>query len=130
MYICGPEGFIDLARRRVAAAGWAESRIVTEMFSSNGSIAVAGEFFDVVASSTGERLPVAADESIADALESPGYETYRSCAQGYCGSCIVTVRSGTPDHRDAFQTDAQHASIRQINVCVSRSLSPLLELDI
>ncbi|MFI8592870.1 2Fe-2S iron-sulfur cluster-binding protein [Microbacterium sp. NPDC078428] len=75
-------------------------------------------------------MTVGKDESIADVLERQGYETYRSCAQGYCGSCVVKVRSGLPDHRDDFQTDAQHVANTQINVCVSRSLTPTLELDV
>lgn len=130
VYVCGPEGFINLARSRAITAGWPLDRIVSERFAPADSPSGAGTAFDVIAASTGERMTVGADETIADVLESRGYETYRSCGQGYCGSCVATVRSGIPDHRDDFQTDAQRASNRQINICVSRSLTPLLELDV
>ncbi len=130
VYICGPTGFIDLARSRAITAGWPLERIVSERFAPGDSLSGAGTAFDVIAASTGERMTVGANETIADVLESRGYETYRSCAQGYCGSCVATVRSGIPDHRDDFQTDAQRAANGHINICVSRSLTPILELDI
>lgn len=130
VYVCGPPGFIELAISRAAAAGWPSDRVVMERFAPPAVNEEAATAFDVIAASTGERMAVGRDESIAAVLERHGYETYRSCSQGYCGSCVVGVRSGLPDHRDDFQTDAQHAANTQINVCVSRSLTPTLELDV
>lgn len=130
VYVCGPAGFIGLAVERALAAGWSPGRVVTERFTASDPAVHSGGAFEVVAASTGERMAVAESESIADVLERAGYETYRSCGQGYCGSCVVSVRAGVPDHRDDFQTPKQHAANNQINVCVSRSLTPVLELDV
>lgn len=129
VYVCGPPEFIELARSRALSGGWSPAQIHVEQFVA-ARTAKAGASFDVVASSTGETIPVGAEQSIADALESRGYETYRSCGQGFCGSCVVGVRAGIPDHRDDFQSDAQHATNTLINTCVSRSLSATLELDV
>ncbi|SIT72266.1 PDR/VanB family oxidoreductase [Microbacterium sp. RU33B] len=129
VYICGPRGFIDLARDRALAAGWPADRVVVEQFSP-ASRATAQRPLDVVVASSKERIAVGAEESIADALERHGYETYRSCGQGFCGSCVVRVVAGVPDHRDDFQTPQQHAANTHINVCVSRALTPVLELDV
>lgn len=73
---------------------------------------------------------VGSEESIADVLERNGYEIYRSCAQGICGSCITPVLAGIPDHGDHMQSEQERASNEQINVCCSRSLTPELELDV
>lgn len=129
VYICGPPEFIELARSRALSGGWSPAQIHVEQFVA-ARTAKTGASFDVVVSSTGETIPVGAEQSIADALESRGYETYRSCGQGYCGSCVVGVRAGIPDHRDDFQSDAQHATNTLINTCVSRSLTATLELDV
>lgn len=131
IYACGPDSFVDLARERAVGAGWRSDQILSERFTPDAPSPLAGDApFTVVAASTGERMRVEPTESIAEVLERRGYETYRSCGQGYCGSCITPVLSGVPDHRDDFQSDAEHASNAQINVCCSRSLSDVLELDV
>ncbi|MBD8207827.1 oxidoreductase, partial [Microbacterium sp. CFBP 8801] len=130
IYVCGPEGFVELARRRASTSGWGNDQVRSEQFTVGNVVRDADSSFDVVATSTGERMTISSHESIADVLERHGYETYRSCGQGYCGSCVMAVRSGNPDHRDASQTAQEHISGGLINVCVSRSLSPVLELEV
>lgn len=132
IYLCGPQAFIDLARSRAIEAGWDPADVLSEQFVPSAPTAVdaAAGTFTVVAASTRQAMDVAPHETIADVLERNGYETYRSCGQGYCGSCVTRVVSGTPDHRDETQSEAEHATNSQINVCCSRSLSPVLELDI
>ncbi len=127
LYVCGPAGFIQAAEERAAMAGWDDDQVVVENFTP---VASRGGTFTVIAASTGERIAVGEDESLADALEGRGYDTMRSCGQGYCGSCVVRVVRGTPDHRDSFQSAAQHAANTEVNLCVSRSLTEELEVDI
>ena len=38
-----------------------------------------------------------------------------SCEQGVCGTCVTRVLKGTPDHRDMFMTDQEHARKRSIH---------------
>ncbi|WP_285362900.1 PDR/VanB family oxidoreductase [Microbacterium sp. LMC-P-041] len=132
IYACGPDGFVTLARERAIAAGWRADQFATERFSSaSPSSAVGGHAaFTVIASSTGQSMRVGSEELIADVLERNGYETYRSCGQGICGSCITPVLAGIPDHRDHVQSAQARASNAQITVCCSRSLTPELELDV
>ena len=47
-----------------------------------------------------------------------------------CGTCITRVLQGTPDHRDLYFTDEEHARNDQFTPCCSRSKSALLVLDI
>lgn len=132
LYVCGPAGFVDLARERASRFGWADARVHSEQFapSAPSSTARPGAPFSVVAASTGEEMTVASNESIADVLERHGYETFRSCGQGYCGSCVTRVIAGTPDHRDTFQSPEEHQKNTHINLCCSRSLTPSLTLDV
>ena len=105
---------------------------MSEQFTGHtgNSDATASDTFTVVAASTGQAMKVGPNDSIAEVLERNGYETYRSCGEGYCGSCLTRVMAGTPEHRDVVQSDAEHAANTQINVCCSRSRTPILELDI
>lgn len=131
VYACGPEGFVALARDRAIEAGWRPEQFHSEQFTPTSPAPSGNSLpFTVIAASTGEEMPVAPDESIADVLERRGYDTYRSCGQGYCGSCVTRVISGVPDHRDDTQSAEEHAASSHINVCCSRSLTPVLELDI
>lgn len=132
VYICGPESFVALARERAKDAGWRPEQVHSERFTqeAEGPMPGGSASFSVIAASTGEEMTVEPDESIADVLERHGYETYRSCGQGYCGSCIARVISGIPDHRDHVQSPEEHAGNSHINVCCSRSLSEVLELDV
>jgi ferredoxin len=53
-----------------------------------------------------------------------------SCQEGTCGTCETTVLSGTPDHRDSVLTDDEQAANDTMMICVSRSCSPRLVLDL
>lgn len=129
-YVCGPSGFIETARRYARDGGWADAELRVERFEASAPVDLAGGDFSVVASSTGQAMPVEAGETIAEVLERNGYEVFLSCEQGICGSCITRVLSGVPDHRDEVQSPAEHAANTQINICCSRALTPVLELEI
>ena len=86
--------------------------------------------FEVEIASTGEILRVEPDEFLIDVLHSAGYYVMCSCTQGMCGSCLTPVLSGEPDHRDFILSDDDHAANDLMTVCVSRSKSELLVLDL
>ena len=73
---------------------------------------------------------VAPDQSIVDAVEAAGVEVVTSCREGTCGTCETTVLEGLPDHRDSILTDEEHAANETMMICCSRSLSPVLVLDL
>ena len=52
------------------------------------------------------------------------------CREGICGTCIVEVLDGVPEHRDNCLSNKEKASNKQICACVSRALSARLVLDI
>ncbi|MGN6667828.1 MAG: PDR/VanB family oxidoreductase [Trinickia sp.] len=131
VYTCGPTPFMD----QVVAIGESTKSIADvhlERFSaapiepSTSSL----EAFDVKVASTGQVIRVAKDQSIVDALATIGIEIDTSCGEGICGTCMVDVVEGTPEHRDHCLSKAEREGSKVICCCVSRSLSPLLVLDI
>lgn len=88
------------------------------------------ESFEVELASSGEVLTVPADRSILTVVEEAGVPVLFSCREGICGTCETTVLSGRPDHRDSVLTDEERAAGDVMMICVSRSCSPRLVLDL
>jgi ferredoxin-NADP reductase len=86
--------------------------------------------FDVELASSGAVVHVPADLSVLDVVERSGVPVLWSCREGTCGTCETTVLSGEPDHRDSVLTDEERAANDTMMICVSRSRSPRLVLDL
>jgi len=130
LYVCGPKGFMDAVLGKARELGWPESRIHFEYFAAEVVHKADDGTFEVEVSSSGKVIPVAPDQTIAQALAAAGIEVPLSCEQGVCGTCLTRVVSGTPDHRDMYLTPAEQEANDQILVCCSRSKSPKLVLDL
>lgn len=130
LYVCGPGGFLDAVTSTARRLGWAESNIHFEYFSAPVDAAAPSGAFEVQIASSGRVIPVAADRSVLLALADAGIELPYSCEQGVCGTCLTRVIDGTPDHRDAYLTDAEKAKNDQFLPCCSRARSPRLVLDL
>lgn len=132
VYTCGPVPFMD----RVVPIG--ETRLPAdaihlERFSAEPSAPTNDdtlETFDVQLASTGQTVRVERNRSIVEALGAIGIEVDTSCGEGVCGTCMVDVVSGEPEHRDHCLSKAERASNTVICCCVSRSRSPVLVLDL
>ncbi|MBC8748386.1 ferredoxin-NADP reductase [Paraburkholderia sp. WC7.3g] len=133
VYTCGPSPFMDLvvasARQRLPA-----DAIHLERFKAETAPAPAADAslksFDVQLASSGQTVRVDASTSIVAALASIGIEVDTSCGEGVCGTCMVDVISGEPEHRDHCLSKAERASNSVICCCVSRSRTPVLVLDL
>ena len=79
---------------------------------------------------SGTSIDVPADQTLLEALLAHGYYVDSICREGMCGTCETKVLSGVPDHRDSVLSEDEHATNTTMMVCVSRSLTPELELDI
>lgn len=128
VYLCGPQGFMDAITRSLRADDWADHHVHQEHFSTN--VDKTGDRFLVTAKRSGRTVSVESGQTIARALSDVGIEVLLSCEEGICGTCLLDVIEGVPDHRDIYQTEAQKATNRRITPCCSRALSPVLVLDI
>lgn len=134
LYVCGPGGMIDATADTARLLGWASDHIHFERFGAPAQAAPAGaaacEVFEVEIASTGQRIPVPADQSVAQALALHGVHISVSCESGVCGSCRTGVLAGVPDHRDYLLSPEEQAEGKSFTPCCSRSCTPLLVLDL
>ena len=79
---------------------------------------------------SGGSYDVPAGKTIVQALAEQGVVIDTSCEQGVCGTCLTGVLEGTPDHRDAFLSEAEQCAGDKMLPCVSRAKTPLLVLDL
>lgn len=128
LYVCGPVGMIDAARRFAAAAGWPQTQVHFEIFAAPAHES-GDETLEVVLNSSGATFRVPADRSILDVLLEAGVASDFDCKVGICGLCAVGVLEGEPDHRDHILSDSEHAN-GMICTCVSRAKSGRLVLDL
>lgn len=129
LYVCGPQGLMQSVIDSASSLGWARERIHFEYFSAPSAQQAPGGAFEVVVASSGLVVEVAPDQSIVAALAARGVTVPVSCEQGICGTCVVRVLDGTPDHRDAVLCDDERAS-HCFTPCCSRSHSARLVLDL
>jgi ferredoxin len=86
--------------------------------------------FEVELASSGTVVTVRPDEAIVDALSGAGVPVLTSCRQGICGTCETGVVAGEPDHRDSLLSEDERQRSESMFVCVSRSCSDRLVLDL
>jgi ferredoxin len=84
----------------------------------------------VVCQRSGVTLEVTSGKSILEVLEDADVPIMASCYEGVCGTCEARVLEGTADHRDSMLTEAEQAAGEVMLVCVSRSRTERLVLDL
>lgn len=130
VYVCGPEGMIEAVKAAAAGLGIAPDRVRSELFTKAPAAGADDAPFEVELKSTGQVVTVAPGQSIIDALEAAGVDVLYDCRRGDCGICQCDVIEGVPDHRDVILSDAEKASGKVMQICVSRAKSSRLVLDL
>lgn len=129
LYVCGPKGLIDVVIARAAERGWPPAHVHFELFTTAAPQA-GDQDFEVELKQSGQVLTVPAGKTILDVLEEAGCDPLFDCKRGECGVCQATVLEGTPDHRDYYLSEAEKASGKVIQLCISRAKSARLVLDL
>lgn len=130
LYVCGPTGFMDHVLATARRLGLAEDRLHREYFAAASPDSKAARPFEIELAASGRIIHVPADKSALRALQDEGIEIAYSCEAGVCGSCLTPVLAGTPEHHDAFLTDAERAAGGCFTPCCSRALSERLVIDL
>jgi ferredoxin-NADP reductase len=129
VYCCGPAPLLDAVERSCEL--WPDGTLHVERFQAKKlTEPVMASSFDVECAVSGTTVSVAPEQSILDALTEAGFDLDSSCLEGACGTCEVGVLAGTPDHRDSILEPEEKAANDVMMICVSRSMSPRLVLDI
>ncbi|WP_075259808.1 PDR/VanB family oxidoreductase [Herbaspirillum camelliae] len=130
VYVCGPAPFISTVER-LSNETVGPDRFHCEHFGAapvaTGS---ADKEFEVELAKSGKIIRIKPHQTIIQALEETGLRPEISCEQGVCGTCLTRVLAGEPDHRDSYLSAAEKAAGKQILICVSRSKSERIVLDI
>ncbi|WP_243658975.1 PDR/VanB family oxidoreductase [Tamaricihabitans halophyticus] len=123
VYCCGPGPLLDAVAQRCPSESLHLERFTAGPAASSGG-------FEVRLARSLDRLHVPDGTSLLEALEDAGYEITNSCRAGICGTCLLTVSKGIPDHHDDVLTDDEYESNAMILPCVSRSKTDVLVLDL
>lgn len=126
LYCCGPRGLMDAVRDMTGH--WSDSSVHFEDFVGASAPRADDQPFEVRLAKTGKSYQVATGVSILDTLRKKGHVLPSSCESGTCGTCRTRFTEGEPDHRDLVLSDKEKKG--EIMICVSRSKSPTLTLDI
>jgi ferredoxin-NADP reductase len=131
VYCCGPEALLDAVEQ--GCDHWPDGSLHVERFSAKAigePSPDALESFEVQCQRSGVTLTVGQNQTIYQVAEEAGLDVLGSCMEGVCGTCECDVIAGDIDHRDSVLNDAEKARNETIMICVSRSLSRKLVLDL
>lgn len=134
VYCCGPGGLLDAAAAAVQNSPARELHV--ERFTSPAAPLAepeAGqgeESFVVELAASGGEVEVGPGQSILDAVRDRLPDVLSSCEEGYCGTCETRVIDGLPLHRDTVLTPSEQESNETMMICVGRSCSKRLILDL
>lgn len=128
VYVCGPRGMIDAVIRETDANGWPISHVHYESFGpdvrpDDGTV-------EIVLQRSGLTIGVPPTQTILDTLLAAGIDHPHDCRRGECSACQVDVLQGIPDNRDFCLSGPDYDAGKIMCVCVSRSRTPKLVLDL
>jgi len=137
IYCCGPERLLNAVQERCSQLGMAD-RLHLERFSPPAVVQATvvadsvpvDDGFDVELARTGTTVRVEPLVTTLDALRSVLPNLPSDCEGGICGTCEVQVLGGVPEHRDFVLSDSEREAGNSMLVCVSRSRTPKLLLDL
>jgi vanillate O-demethylase ferredoxin subunit len=129
VYCCGPAGLMHAVADATRLD--APESVHFEWFAHDEKVdAAANRSFDVMLAQSGKTVHVPSDKSILEAIEDAGLAVPFGCRDGLCGSCLTTVCSGEPEHRDQVLSASEQASGKLMLICVSRAKGACIELDL
>ncbi|MEV7872245.1 PDR/VanB family oxidoreductase [Streptomyces sp. NPDC088124] len=128
VYTCGPKQFMQQVIEAVPRS-LPQDNVHFEHFQAVEPNDSSGDAFEVELD-TGEVFRVPSGRSIVDVLTEQGIDIDTSCREGICGTCVVAVVDGVPDHRDHCLTRKEKEAGNQIATCVSRAKTARLVLEL
>ncbi|WP_454735655.1 PDR/VanB family oxidoreductase [Cupriavidus necator] len=129
-YTCGPAPFME----RVVEVGedcLGPDAVHLEHFQADPAAAsLPAGAFEAELARSGKVIVVPEGVTLVDALTASGCDIDTECREGICGTCVVPVLDGEPDHRDNCLSKKEKAANKQICACVSRARTARIVLDL
>jgi ferredoxin-NADP reductase len=133
VYCCGPEGLLAATEQCCRDTG-RQISLHVERFAAAGTTEPAGDSmaaaFEVELRRSGGVLTVPPGRSILDVVRDVVPETMSSCEEGFCGTCETRVLEGVPEHHDTILSAKERERGQTMMICVGRSKSSRLVLDL
>jgi ferredoxin-NADP reductase len=142
VYCCGPEGLLRAVEagcqrrnlpvhiERFVAGGRSEARRQDRGAPVAAPADDTSETFQVELKQSGLTLDVPPDRTILEVVREHRPEVLSDCEEGFCGACETPVLEGRPDHRDTILDEREREASETMMICVSRSCSKKLTLDL
>lgn len=135
IYCCGPSAMISAAEKACAQFG-RRAQLHIERFTASDEMEArlasteGNRPFKVELARSREVLDVPADKRLIEVVREvlPGLNY--DCEKGFCGACETRVLAGKPEHRDEVLGEEERASGKSMMICVSRSCSDRIVLDL
>lgn len=142
VFCCGPDRFMDAARRLAGDLGVAATRWHEESFGATpapvpvpapivaAAADAAGEGMRVVFTRSGRKAALVAGQTILEAAEGCGLRIPTACRQGLCGTCLVRKLSGAVrmEHNGGIADD--EIAEGWILACCSQADAALVEIEV
>jgi ferredoxin-NADP reductase len=131
IHACGPAPMLQALQAQVATRP--DIALHIERFGPAGETpapATGDSSFTVTLQRSCRTLPVPSGIRLIDVVRQVVPSVPFSCEEGYCGSCETAVIDGEPDHRDTVLSGDERAANDCMMICVGRSRSPVLVLDL
>jgi ferredoxin-NADP reductase len=128
VYCCGPERLMRAVEQSFVS--WPRNNLHLERFKVQERPKTNDKEFEIFCSTSNIRIKVAPGQSILDALEGAGVSPPHTCRDGVCGSCETQIIEGVAEHRDSVLTAEERSANESLMICVSRSRTAVLVLDL
>jgi ferredoxin-NADP reductase len=132
VFCCGPEPLLRAVTDLCAADDRVAGLHIERFGAAKDQPAVSSgqSCFEVELARTGATIVVDDHSSILDKVLEVVPDAPWSCREGYCGTCETRVISGVPEHADDVLDEAEREANTVMMICVGRSRSSRLVLDI
>ena len=134
VYCCGPEALIAAVegecRKRLPEGVLHVERFGASVPSPREEAPGDAESFEVELRRSGVVLTVPPDRSILECVLEVVPDAAFSCTEGHCGTCEVEVLEGEPEHHDEVLGPEEREANDVMMICVGRSRSSRLVLDL
>lgn len=135
VYCCGPGAMIAGVQRACDELG-RRDRLYIERFAASDEMEAHltstenNVPFQVELARSGVVVDVPVDKRLIEVVREVVPGVAYDCEKGFCGSCETRVLAGEPDHRDEVLSSTERESGQSMIICVSRSCSSRLVLDL
>ncbi|MER6770476.1 PDR/VanB family oxidoreductase [Streptomyces bacillaris] len=128
VYCCGPPGLLRAVEERWSGVLHTERFGTPPAGRAPGAPTDGG--FEVELRRSGRVLPVPPGKSLLEVVRTvlPGVAS--SCEEGWCGTCEAKVVAGVPEHHDSVLSEAERAAGTSMMICVGRSRTSRIALDL